>query len=109
MWVGLCWPGVKEPVRGKEVASSEPLLLPVLVVGGDTFSPVTRRLTEKFHENKMLHHVPAVWWLTRDGQVPQGAQRCVLNGDVALLDVPVQQLQKLLHNSSVHHVDAVPI
>lgn len=47
--------------------------------------------------------------LTRYGQVPQGAQRCMLNRDVAFLNVPIQQLQKLLHNTSVHHVDAIPI
>lgn len=49
------------------------------------------------------------WGLTRDGQVPQGAQCRVLNGHVALFHVAVQQLQELLHDPRVHHVDAVPI
>ena len=47
--------------------------------------------------------------LTRYGQVPQGTQCCVLYRHVAFLHVTIQQLQKLLHNTSVHHVDAVPI
>lgn len=33
----------------------------------------------------------------------------MLNSDVSFLNMPIQQLQKLLHDAGVHHVDAVAI
>lgn len=47
--------------------------------------------------------------LTWYGEVPQSTQCSVLNGHVSFLNVTVQQLQQLLYNASVYHVDAVSI